>query len=136
MPEFDPAAVTPEDLEKMLRRAEETMAKLEAAADGFHEVTGEGTAADGKIQATVESDGMVKEIRLDPRTLRTMGVEELAEAIVAALREAQLSARGQLEARLAAVQGEELGSFDMGAAGRGLEDIQSSFLSSLRTDSR
>jgi len=133
MPEFDPAAVTPEDLEKMLRRAEETMAKLEAVVA---QVTGEGAAADGKIQATVESDGMVKEIRLDPRALRAMGVEELAEAIVAALREAQLSARGQLEERLAAVQGEELGSFDMGAAARGLEDIQSSFLSSLRTDSR
>jgi len=129
--DFDPAAVTPEELEKIAQRADAEMAKLAEAMNGLKEVTGEGAAAGGKIQATVESDGFVREIRLDPRVLRTMGTDELAEAIVAALRAAQLSARGQLEESLAAAQGGDRPSFDIGDVSARLEAIHSVFLSSL-----
>jgi DNA-binding protein YbaB len=129
--DFDPATVTPEELEKHAQRAEAEMAKLAEAMNGLDEVTGEGVVAGGKIRATVESDGLVRDLRLDPRVLRTMGAEELSEAIVAALRAAQLSARGQLEERLAAVQGGDRPSFDMSDVSRRLEAIQFAFLSSL-----
>jgi DNA-binding protein YbaB len=129
--DFDPATVTPEELERIAQRAEAEMSKLAEAMNRLNEVTGEGAAAGGKIQATVESDGLVREIRLDPRVLRTMGTDELAEAIVAALRAAQFSARGQLEERLAAAQGGDRPSFDMAEVSRRLEAIQSAFLSSL-----
>ncbi|MDP4508680.1 YbaB/EbfC family nucleoid-associated protein [Nonomuraea turcica] len=131
MSDFNPAAVTPEELEKLARRADEAMATLVQAMNGLEEVTGEGTSAGGKIRAAVESDGLLREIRLDPRLLRSMGSDELAEAVVAAVRAAQLSARGQLEERLAAAQGGARPSFDIRDVGRGLDAIQSAFLSSL-----
>ncbi|MER5997577.1 YbaB/EbfC family nucleoid-associated protein [Nonomuraea sp. NPDC051941] len=129
--DFDPAAVTPEELDRIGRRADEAMSKLATAMDGLGEVTGEGTAAGGRIQATVEADGLVRDIRLDARVLRTMGSDELAEAIVTALRAAQLSARGQLEERLAEAQGGERLPFDLGDVGRRFEAVQSAFLSAL-----
>ncbi|MEV1173192.1 YbaB/EbfC family nucleoid-associated protein [Nonomuraea sp. NPDC049784] len=128
---FDPVTVTPEELEKISRRADQAMAKLAEAMNGLKEVTGEGTAAGGKIQAAVESDGLVREIRFDPRVLRTMGSDELAEAIVAAVRAAQISARTQLEERLAEAHGGERPSFDLNEVERGLDAVQSAFLSSL-----
>ncbi|MBB5785114.1 hypothetical protein [Nonomuraea jabiensis] len=79
----------------------------------------------------MEADGLVRDIRLDARVLRTMGSDEPAEAIVAALRAAQLSARGQVEERLAAAQGGERPPFDLGDVGRRLEAVQSAFLSAL-----
>ncbi|WP_433431320.1 hypothetical protein [Nonomuraea sp. CA-141351] len=78
----------------------------------------------------MESDGLVREIRLDPRVLRTMGGDELAEAIVAAVRAAQISARTQLEERLAEANGGERPTFDPGEVERGLDAVQSAFLSS------
>ncbi|WP_431914103.1 YbaB/EbfC family nucleoid-associated protein [Nonomuraea jabiensis] len=95
---------TPEELEKVAQRADANMAKLAEAMNGLKEVIGEGEAAGGRIRATVEPDGLVRELRLDPRVLRTMGADELARAVVAALRTAQLSARGQLDEHLASVE--------------------------------
>ncbi|MEV4113741.1 YbaB/EbfC family nucleoid-associated protein [Nonomuraea sp. NPDC049695] len=132
--DFDPAAVTPEQLEKLARRSDEAMSRLAAAMNGLDEVIGQGLAADGKVRATVEADGLLRDVRFDPRVLRTMGSDELSEAIVEAVRSAQLSARGQLEERVAAAQGGERLSLDIHETHRRLEAIQSAFLSSL--DSR
>jgi DNA-binding protein YbaB len=129
--DFDPASVTLDELEKLGRRADAAMSGLIEVMNGLEDVVGEGLAAAGKIRATVAADGLIRDVRFDPRVLRTMGSDELAEAIVEAVRSAQLAARGQVEERLAAAQGGQRVSLDVQETHRRLEAIQSAFLSSL-----
>lgn len=127
--------VTPEELEKISKQADDAVAKLGEAMRGLRDVTGEAMAADGKIKATVEADGLVRDLRLDPRALRTMGIEELAEAIVAALCAAQRSVRGQMEEQVRAVGIDHAAPLPMDPAETRarLDSIQSDFIASLQS---
>lgn len=126
--------VTPEELEKISRQADEAMTKLGEAMRGLRDVTGEAMAAGGKIKATVEADGLVRDLRLDPRVLRTMGTDELAEAIVTALRAAQLSVREQMEEQVRAVGIDHADPLPMdpAEARARLDSLQSDFLATLQ----
>ncbi|MEV0380492.1 YbaB/EbfC family nucleoid-associated protein [Nonomuraea sp. NPDC050643] len=126
--------VTPEVLEKISRQADEAMAKLGETMRGLREVTGEAVAAGGKIKATVEADGLVRDLRLDPRVLRTMGTDELAEAIVTALRAAQMSVREQMEEQVRALGIDHAGPLPMdpAEARARLDSLQSDFLATLQ----
>jgi DNA-binding protein YbaB len=126
--------VTPEELEKISRQADEAVVRLGAAMRGLRDVTGEAMAADGKIKATVEADGLVRDLRLDPRVLRTMGVDELAEAIVATLRAAQMSVREQMEEQVRAVGVDHVAPLpiDPAEARARLDSIQSDFIAALQ----
>jgi DNA-binding protein YbaB len=125
---------TPEELEKISRQADEAMTKLGEAMRGLRDVTGEAMAAGGKIKATVEADGLVRDLRLDPRVLRTMGADELAEAIVTALRAAQLSVREQMEEQVRAVGIDHADPLPMdpAAARAHLDSLQSDFIATLQ----
>ncbi|MEU7856843.1 YbaB/EbfC family nucleoid-associated protein [Nonomuraea sp. NPDC049141] len=127
--------VTPEELEKISRQADEAMVKLGEAMRGLRDVTGEATAADGKIKATVEADGLVRDLRLDPRVLRTMGIDELSEAIVAALRAAQLSVRAQMEEQVRAVGIDHAAPLPMdpAEARARLNSLQADFVAALQS---
>ncbi|MFD1536335.1 YbaB/EbfC family nucleoid-associated protein [Nonomuraea guangzhouensis] len=127
--------VTPEELEKISRQADEAMVKLGEAMRGLRDVTGEATAADGKIKATVEADGLVRDLRLDPRVLRTMGIDELSEAIVEALRAAQMSVREQMEEQVRAVGVDHAAplSMDPAEARARLDSLQADFIAALQS---
>ncbi|WP_214408840.1 hypothetical protein [Sphaerisporangium fuscum] len=76
------------------------------------DLRGQGESAAGQIVAVVGVDGLLEDLRLNPRSLR-MGSEELAEHIVSAVRAAQqdrLSRTGESEpdAEAAAIDPAEL----------------------------
>ena len=127
--------VTPEALDKLSKQADQTMTKLGEALRDLQDLTGEAETAGGKVRATVEADGLVRDLRLDPRVLRTMGTDELAEAIVAALRAAQLSVRRQMEERVraaGALDGADPLPTDPAAARAHLDGLQSDLIAALQ----
>lgn len=71
-------------------------------------------AADGLVRVEVDGAGHVTELVLDPRAMR-LGASELAEAMKAALQQAQAAARSEVEGQVRRL-GEALPSRDRLAA--------------------
>jgi DNA-binding protein YbaB len=62
----------------------------------WESVRASGEAADGLVAVEVDGGGQVLDVTLDPRAMR-LPASELAEAVKTALRQAQASARSQVE---------------------------------------
>src|SRR5215470_12337496 len=75
--------------DRLLEDTRRSLAQLRAPAPGTDAgpaapATGTGAAADGQIEATVQSGGRLESLRMDPRALR-MGSQALSEQIVLAV---------------------------------------------------
>ncbi|GAA2412209.1 hypothetical protein GCM10010404_82680 [Nonomuraea africana] len=125
--DFDPAGMGPEALERIGRRAEDSMRALAAAMENLTELSGEGEAAEGRVRAVVESDGTLRELRFDPRAMR-LGSEELAQAATEAVRLAQRAVRERVEE---SVRGLAALPDDLEAAGRQLDEVREVFSAAL-----
>ncbi|GGL10667.1 hypothetical protein Sme01_16000 [Sphaerisporangium melleum] len=72
-------------------------AMFEAAGRRMAETRGQGEAEDGRVVVEVSPGGSLVSLRIDPRAMR-LGSEALAEAIIAAARQAEQDAARRAEA--------------------------------------
>ncbi len=86
-----------DDLEVGTQRLQE---QLETAAA----IVGTGEAAGGEVQADVDVQGNVLDLRLGDRAVRALGAERLREALLEALRAARADAARQAGATVTAEQ--------------------------------
>ncbi|WP_449063525.1 YbaB/EbfC family nucleoid-associated protein [Planomonospora algeriensis] len=86
-PQIDPGDIRDRDLDEAGRQGERMLTWLETAQEELDGLTGTGETASGQVKATVDVNGRVLEVAYGPRALR-LGSEELAEATLAAVREA------------------------------------------------
>lgn len=75
------------EYESLMRQASERLESALALKTQLAEVRGAGESADGRIRAEVMPGGLLESLELDPR-VRRMDSEELAQAIVDAVRAA------------------------------------------------
>lgn len=81
--------------ELMRRGAERRRAKFEEARERIGGLVGCGEAADGKVTGTWTAVGP-SDLKIDPRAMR-MGSDELAKAVLVALRQAEADLRQQVK---------------------------------------
>lgn len=97
--DVDPTDIRQEDVDK----AEEQLGRFEALLADREEqlaaIVGTGEDDRGYVRATVASDGLVREVTLDPRAVKG-GSEALSEQIVLAVSRAQQNAQRQAESLL------------------------------------
>lgn len=75
-------------LDRLLEEAERTIERSKELEEQLSSLEAEASAADGRVSVVVGSGGKVKNLTIDPRALR-LGSEELAEAILTAINDAQ-----------------------------------------------
>lgn len=100
---FDPGVSGAERLLTDARRALDVMRAggdaadraADPAVDRVAEVRGEGSAADGQVQAVAVTGGRLESVRVDPRAMR-MGSEALSEQVVLAVNAALDDLRGKV----------------------------------------
>ncbi|MGW4790898.1 YbaB/EbfC family nucleoid-associated protein [Nonomuraea sp. NPDC004297] len=90
---------TPEDLEdldRIMARAEETLAHVERLKAELERLAGHGQAADGQVRVTAGPSGRLIDVVLAPHALG-MDPRRLAEAVLRAAQEAQDDVAGQVD---------------------------------------
>jgi nucleoid-associated protein EbfC len=97
------------DLGALMAQAQSLMGGLMKAQEEVASQEFTGTAGSGAVTVTMEGDGEVTEIRIDPGVVNPDEVDLLEDLILAALRDAA--------AKVAAAQGSGLGGLDLGALG-------------------
>ncbi|MFF5209182.1 YbaB/EbfC family nucleoid-associated protein [Streptosporangium sp. NPDC000396] len=131
MSAFDPSALRPSDLDRMLSESEQSLRRLHEATSELEAITGEGQAADGLIRATVDHGGRLRDIALDPRALR-QDSRTLAESITEAVQAAQDDAFRKGQELLASVLGDDARNpFDLDALRDQLQAAEETFARSL-----
>ncbi|MFI9557848.1 YbaB/EbfC family nucleoid-associated protein [Nonomuraea endophytica] len=91
-PDIDPANISERELDEAARQGERMLAWLESAQEELRAVTGVGEGPSGHVRVTVDTDGLVLDVRYDRQALR-MGSQDLAEETLAAVRSAAADAR-------------------------------------------
>ncbi len=90
------------NLQRMVMQAQQEMQKATAEIEAARV---EGSAGGGVVKATVSGKGDLIAIEIDPSAVDPADVPMLQDLIVAAVAEAQRSAGGMAEARMAAATG-------------------------------
>ncbi|MEU0564958.1 YbaB/EbfC family nucleoid-associated protein [Nonomuraea sp. NPDC005983] len=83
------------DVEAFLRDSEKRVADFAATQKEVEAAVGRATAADGHIAVECTAQGGVSRLAIDPRAKR-MSVDEMSEAILAAIRDADADLQRQL----------------------------------------
>lgn len=97
---LDPGAFGPDDLDRLGREAEQTLARLAEVQEQITTIRGTGTAAGGQIVVGADSSGRIDKIDLNPRVMR-LGSKELADELLRAVNAAQDDCARQAEELLA-----------------------------------
>ena len=92
---------TPEELEKIAQLNELRMAKMQEVAALLPSLVGEGEAANGAVVVTVGGGSALRELRLNPRVMRTS--EELTEHIVTAAQAASEDLQRKIEEAMSGI---------------------------------
>lgn len=94
------------DFRHLLEQAQNFQRHLAQVDKGLAETRATGTGGGGAVQATVNGLGEVLDLSLDPELLSTGDAGLLAQTVVAALRQAQETAKREREEQRARLLGD------------------------------
>ena len=89
---------------KLLKQAQKMQKAMEAVQAELENLTIEGTAAGGAVTATVNGQGTLKGIKIDPEFLKE-DVESIETSILAAVENAVVKAKAQRQEEMNKVTG-------------------------------
>jgi DNA-binding YbaB/EbfC family protein len=110
--------VTTNDPMGMFEQLQKMQADMRAAQDALANEVIEATVGGGVVKATVNGEGTLLTITIDPSVVDPTDVETLEDLVVAAVHEAARQADTLRREKLGAVT-PDLGSLDLGALGLG-----------------
>jgi DNA-binding YbaB/EbfC family protein len=90
---------------KLLKEAQKIQAEIAKLKEEADKMNFESTAGGGVVKATVNGQGQLVAIKIDPAILKEIEADELEDLILAAVNEAVEKARSYLEARMAELTG-------------------------------
>ncbi len=90
-----------EQVDDLMRGLESSTAQLQDQLERSAAIVGTGEAADGAVQADVDVQGNVLDLRIGDRAVRNLGAEQLRLALMEALKEARADATQQASGRWA-----------------------------------
>ena len=89
---------------KLLKQAQKMQKAMEAVQAELEMLTIEGSAAGGAVKATVNGQGTIKGIKIDPEFLKE-DVESVEASILAAIEDAVAKAKAEGQTRMSNVTG-------------------------------
>jgi nucleoid-associated protein EbfC len=112
--------VTTPDPMNMLEQIQKMQADMKAAQDALEHAVVEATVGGGVVKATVNGEGALRAISIDPSVVDPLDVETLEDLVVAAVTEAARQAKVLQREKLgAATSGLDLGGLDLKSLGLG-----------------
>lgn len=93
------------DMHAMLKQAKKMQAQLAEVQDSLSDVTVDATVGGGAVKATMDGNGELKSITIDPAAVDPDDVEVLQDMIVAAVNEASHNAQEVANQRMSSVTG-------------------------------
>jgi nucleoid-associated protein EbfC len=110
--------VTTPDPMNMLEQIQKMQADMQAAQDALEQAVVEATVGGGVVKATVNGEGALRAISIDPSVVDPDDIETLEDLVVAAVTEAARQAKVLQREKLgAATSGLDLGSLGLGSLG-------------------
>ena len=107
--------MTTPDPMNMLEQVQKMQADMQAAQQALEAAVVEATAGGGVVKATVNGEGALRAISIDPSVVDPTDVETLEDLVVAAVTEASRQAKVLQREKLgAATSGLDLGSLGLG----------------------
>jgi DNA-binding YbaB/EbfC family protein len=107
--------VTTPDPMNMLEQVQKMQADMQAAQQALEAAVVEATVGGGVVKATVNGEGALRAISIDPSVVDPTDVETLEDLVVAAVTEASRQAKVLQREKLgAATSGLDLGSLGLG----------------------
>jgi DNA-binding YbaB/EbfC family protein len=107
--------MTNPDPMNMLEQVQKMQADMQAAQQALASAVVEATVGGGVVKATVNGEGALRAISIDPSVVDPMDVETLEDLVVAAVTEAARQAKVLQREKLgAATSGLDLGSLGLG----------------------
>lgn len=89
---------------KLLKQAQKMQKAMEAAQNELETLVIEGSAAGGAVKATVNGQGVLKAIKIDPEFLKE-DVASVEASIVAAVQDATTKAKQTSEEKMSSITG-------------------------------
>lgn len=87
-------------IDELLQTYQEKRRQIQEMQSKLETIEAEAEAADGMVRVTVDRQGRLTSLELDPRVQRKLGSAELAEAIMEASKEAQSQVADQMRAAM------------------------------------
>jgi nucleoid-associated protein EbfC len=106
------------DMDKLLQQVGEMQEQMEKAQEALANETVEATAGGGMVTVTANGAGEIKEIKIDPKAIDPNDPEVLEDMILAAVNEANRSARALMESKLGGLAGGALGGLGLPGLGQ------------------
>ena len=107
--------MTTPDPMNMLEQVQKMQAEMQAAQQALEAAVVEATVGGGVVKATVNGEGALRAISIDPSVVDPTDVETLEDLVVAAVTEASRQAKVLQREKLgAATSGLDLGSLGLG----------------------
>jgi len=106
------------DMDKLLQQVGEMQEQMEKAQEELANETVEATAGGGMVTVTANGAGEIKEIKIDPEAIDPNDPEVLEDMILAAVNEANRSARALMESKLGGLAGGALGGLGLPGLGQ------------------
>jgi DNA-binding YbaB/EbfC family protein len=106
------------DMDKLLQQVGEMQEQMEKAQEELANETVEATAGGGMVTVTANGAGEIKEIKIDPKAIDPNDPEVLEDMILAAVNEANRSARALMESKLGGLAGGALGGLGLPGLGQ------------------
>jgi DNA-binding YbaB/EbfC family protein len=106
------------DMDKLLQQVGEMQEQMEKAQDELANETVEATAGGGIVTVTANGAGEIKQIKIDPKAIDPNDPEVLEDMILAAVNEANRSARALMESKLGGLAGGALGGLGLPGLGQ------------------
>ena len=97
------------NMRKMMQQAAEMQAEVQRRQQDLAEATFEGTSGGGVVTATVQGDGRVLAVSIDPTVLDPDDPELAGDLVVAAVTQAQAAAAEAMADSLGSVGGLDIG---------------------------
>jgi DNA-binding YbaB/EbfC family protein len=106
------------DMDKLLQQVGQMQEQMQKAQDELANETVEATAGGGMVTVTANGAGEIKQIKIDPKAIDPNDPEILEDMILAAVNEANRSARSLMESKLGGLAGGALGGLGLPGLGQ------------------
>ena len=105
------------DMNKLLQQVGQMQEQMQQAQDELAKETVEATAGGGMVKVVANGAGEIKEVKIDPKAIDPNDAEMLEDMILAAVNEANRSAKSLADAKLGGLAGGALGGLGLPGLG-------------------